>query len=81
VKVFWDTVGNVDYKVVILGQLVEGDDVRTDFFEFANNHVQDKSSIFWITGNIIKVLLRVLFANFVYHQYPSQTDKMGFENY
>jgi hypothetical protein len=55
------TLGNDNYKVMILGQLMEGDDVRTaDFFEFINNHVQVKDSIFWIVEN-----LRVLVANFV----------------
>ena len=38
---------------MILGQLVEGDNVRTaDVFEFTNNHVQVKDSIFWITENV-----------------------------
>ena len=51
---------------MILGELVEGDDVRTaDFFEFTNNHVQVKLSVLWITENVVRVHLRVLVANFV----------------
>ena len=53
---------------MILGDLVEGDYVRTaDFFEFTNNHVQVQHSILWTTENVmpVKVHLRVLVSNFV----------------
>ena len=51
---------------MILGQLVESDDVRTaDLLESTNNHLQVKGDVFWITENVMRVHLRILVANFV----------------